>query len=338
MHKSVEKSDKMLAYSIFSTYFCGVFYTSVHFCVLYARYKIPKNMARTIEFTKMHGLGNDYIYVDNDRFPIDDPVAFAIQWSQPHFGIASDGLILISRSEVADFRMRIFNADGSEGMMCGNGSRCVGKYVYDKGLTDKTEITLETLSGIKVISLEVAEPAEGEERGVVTAATVDMGQPLLANTHQVATPTGDLDGEVLEVDGHKYEATFVCIGNPHAVIFVDDIDAIDVSKVGPVIEHDAHFPERTNVEFVQPLADGTLRMRVWERGSGITQACGTGACATAVAACAAGLTTRTNPDGTPRAIPVRMDGGELTILWHKSDGRVYLNGPAATAFEGTLAL
>ena len=293
-------------------------------------------MANTIEFTKMHGLGNDYIYVDTDRFPIDDPVAFAIKWSQPHFGIASDGLILISRSDVADFRMRIFNADGSEGMMCGNGSRCVGKYVYDKGLTDKTEITLETLSGIKVITLDVAEPAEGEERGEVLAATVDMGDPALSNTHQVSTATGDLDGVALEACGQKFEGTFVCIGNPHVVIFVDDINAVDISKVGPVIEHDSHFPERTNVEFVQPLPDGSLRMRVWERGSGITQACGTGACATAVAACAAGLTTRTNPDGTPRPIHVCMDGGDLTILWKKADGHVYLNGPATTSFEGTL--
>lgn len=291
-----------------------------------------------IEFTKMHGLGNDYIYVDTDRFPIDDPAAFAIQWSQPHFGIASDGLILISRSDVADFRMRIFNADGSEGMMCGNGSRCVGKYVYDKGLTDKTEVTLETLSGIKVISLDVAEPAEGEERGEVTAATVDMGAPALSNTHQVSTTTGDLDGVTFEVGGRQYEATFVCIGNPHAVIFVDDINAVDISKVGPVIEHDSHFPERTNVEFVQPLPDGSLRMRVWERGSGITQACGTGACATAVAACAAGLTTRTNPDGTPRAIHICMDGGDLTIQWKKADGHIYLTGPATTSFEGTLTV
>lgn len=289
-------------------------------------------MAKTIEFTKMHGLGNDYIYVDTDRFPIDDPAAFAIQWSQPHFGIASDGLILISRSDVADFRMRIFNADGSEGMMCGNGSRCVGKYVYDKGLTDKTEITLETLSGIKVITLEVGED------GLVSHATVDMGAPLLANTHQVSTHTGDLDGVILEACGQQFEATFVCIGNPHAVIFVDDIDAIEVSKVGPVIENDSHFPERTNVEFVQPLADGSLRMRVWERGSGITQACGTGACATAVAACAAGLTTRTNPDGTPRSIHICMDGGDLRIHWNKADGHIYMRGPATTSFEGQLTL
>lgn len=288
-------------------------------------------MPQTIEFTKMHGLGNDYIYVDTDRFPIADPSAFAIEWSRPHFGIASDGLILISRSEVADFRMRIFNADGSEGMMCGNGSRCVGKYVYDKGLTDKTELTLETASGIKRLSLEV-------EDGIVTAATVDMGAPLLANTHQVSTPTGDLDGVRLAACGQEFEATFVCIGNPHAVIFVDDIEAIDVAKVGPVIETDSHFPERTNVEFVQPLPDGSLRMRVWERGSGITQACGTGACATAVAACAAGLTTRTNADGTPRSIHVRMDGGDLRIHWAKADGHIYMQGPATTTFEGTLTL
>ena len=258
-----------------------------------------------IHFTKMHGLGNDYIYVNTDQYPIEDPEAFSIQWSRPHTGIGSDGLVMISRSEVADFRMRIFNADGSEAMMCGNASRCIGKYVYEKGLTQKTEITLETLSGIKRLSLTVQE-------GKVSSVTVDMGEPQLMDTVQVA----------------GYEAVCVSMGNPHAVIFVDDVEAVPLSEVGPVIEHDSLFPNRTNVEFVQIMPDGSLRMRVWERGSGITQACGTGACATAVAAYSTGRATCSTR--------VVMDGGTLQITCNPTDNHVYMTGGATLAFEGTI--
>lgn len=275
-----------------------------------------------LKFTKMHGLGNDYIYVNTDLYPIQDPEGFSIKWSKPHTGIGSDGLIMISRSDVADFRMRIFNADGTEAMMCGNGSRCVGKYVYDKKLTDKTQISLETLSGIKYITL--IPDADGE----IHKATVDMGKALLSNVMQVDTPTGDLSGTPLVACGRKYTATYVCMGNPHAVIFVDDISKVDVAAAGSKIEFDPVFPERTNVEFVQVLADGTLRMRVWERGSGITQACGTGACATAVAAF---LTGRAGSSSK-----VLMDGGQLDITYRQADGTVLMTGPAETAFEGEL--
>lgn len=270
----------------------------------------------------MHGLGNDYIYVNTDLYPIQDPEGFSIKWSKPHTGIGSDGLIMICRSDIADFKMRIFNADGTEAMMCGNGSRCVGKYVYDHKLTDKTEISLETLSGIKYITLLP------EKDGEVKKATVDMGKALLSNKAQVATPSGDLSQTPITVDGKDYAATYVCMGNPHAVIFVDDISQVDVAAVGSQIEFNPVFPERTNVEFVQVLSDGVLRMRVWERGSGITQACGTGACATAVAAF---LTGRAGCFSK-----VLMDGGELEITYKEADGTVLMTGPAETAFEGEL--
>ena len=262
----------------------------------------------------MDGLGNTYIYVDADRFTIPDPSVFSVKWSPVY---KTDGLILISRSSVADFKMRIFNNDGSEAMMCGNGSRCVGKYVYDNGLTDKTEITLETLAGIKIIKLII-------EDGVATGATVDMGEPLLSNKEQVATEDGTLEGKVLKAWDNEYEATYVCMGNPHCVIFVDDIKKIELEKVGPFLEHSPFFPQRANVEFVQKLPDGNLRMRVWERGSGITMACGTGACATAVAAAKAGIAGRESV--------VSMDGGDLHIRWDEMDGHVYMTGPAETSF------
>lgn len=276
-----------------------------------------------IKFTKMHGLGNDYIYVNTDLYPISNPEEFSIRWSKPHTGIGSDGLIMISRSDVADFRMRIFNADGTEAMMCGNGSRCVGKFVYDHVLTTKTEITLDTLSGIKVITLLP------DENGEVTRATVDMGKPLLANPVQVATPTGDLSGKTITIDGKEYQGTYVCMGNPHVVIFVDDISQVEVDKIGPQIEFHPLFPERANVEFVEVREDDVLRMRVWERGSGITQACGTGACATAVAAYLTGRAGRFSK--------VLMDGGALEITYDEVDDHILMTGPAETAFEGEIA-
>lgn len=276
-----------------------------------------------MKFTKMHGLGNDYIYVNTDLYPIQDPESFSIRWSKPHTGIGSDGLIMISKSDVADFRMRIFNADGTEAMMCGNGSRCVGKYVYDHHLTDKTEIRLDTLSGIKIIRL-LPDPD-----GQVRMATVDMGKALLSNREQVATESGDLSGTVVIADGKEFQATYVCMGNPHAVIFVDDISKVAVDSLGPQIEFSPLFPERINVEFVEVRPDGVLRMRVWERGSGITQACGTGACATAVAAFVTGRA------GTSSR--VLMDGGELQISYDPTTGTVLMTGPAETAFEGELS-
>ena len=275
-----------------------------------------------IQFTKMQGLGNDYIYINTDQYPIDKPEDFAIQWSKPHTGIGSDGLILISRSNKADFKMRIFNADGTEAMMCGNGSRCVGKYVYDHHLTDKTEIDLDTLSGIKHITLHP------DTQGEIHNATVDMGEPMLSNLTQVNTPSGDLTGVNIHVADQTFQATYVCMGNPHVVIFVDDISRIPVESYGPEIEFNPLFPQRANIEFVQVLPDSTLRMRVWERGSGITQACGTGACATAVAAFTTGR--------SPRTSTVRMDGGELHIHLRESDNHVLMTGPAETSFEGEL--
>lgn len=262
-----------------------------------------------IKFTKMHGLGNDYIYVNTDLYPIENPEAFSERWSKYHIGIGSDGLVLISKSEVADFRMRIFNADGSEAMMCGNASRCIGKYVYEKGLTDKTELSLETLSGIKHLSLTVHE-------GQVTSVTVEMGEPM------------GVTNEELRIKNELMPFTRVSMGNPHAVFFVDEVMQVPLAEIGPQIECHELFPDRTNVEFAQVLPDGNIRMRVWERGSGITQACGTGACATAVAAIATGRVTHSTR--------IIMDGGTLHITWNPTDNRVYMTGPAEIAFEGEL--
>lgn len=280
-------------------------------------------MTKHIHFTKMHGAGNDYIYVYTPEYPIEHPEAASIAWSKFHFGIGSDGLILIGKSDKADFSMRIFNNDGSEAMMCGNGTRCVGKFVYDHHLTDKTEITLDTLSGIKKIQLIV-------ENGKVSAATVNMGEPVLSNPQQLATPTGSMTAGTITSDGISYVGTYVCMGNPHFVIFVDDVMSIPVSEIGPKLEFNPIFPERCNIEFAQIREDGSIRMRVWERGSGITMACGTGACATAVAAYLNNKAGRTSR--------VEMDGGTLTIEWNENDNRIYMTGPAATAFEGDIEL
>ena len=274
-----------------------------------------------MKFTKMHGIGNDYVYVNCFEETVKDPAAVAKFVSDRHFGIGSDGLILVSRSEVADFRMRIFNADGSEAMMCGNGSRCVGRFVYEHGLTDRTAITLETLSGIKHIS-GIDHPE---------AVTVDMGEPLLQNREQVSTPTGDLTGIELQVNGQSWRGTYVCMGNPHVVFFCDDLGKVKLEEIGPLIECHPLFPQRTNVEFVQVLSasdTSVLRMRVWERGSGITQACGTGACATATAAF---ITERAS-----RHSIIRMDGGDLDITLRETDNHILMTGPATTVFQGRI--
>ncbi|MBQ7514249.1 MAG: diaminopimelate epimerase [Prevotella sp.] len=260
-----------------------------------------------IPFTKMHGCGNDYIYVNVAQHPIDDPKAAAIKWSDRHKGIGSDGLVLIGKSPVpeADFSMRIFNADGSEAMMCGNASRCIGKYLYERNFTTKTEIRLLTLSGIKVLSLHI-------ENNVVKSVTVDMGEPILEDVSQFIASRG-LD-----------QGTFVSMGNPHYVIFTDNVD--QVGEAGRALEHHPAFPQRCNIEFARGIGSEAFRVRVWERGSGITQACGTGACATAVAAA---LT-----DKAGRTSQIVMDGGTLSIEWRKSDNHVYMTGPAEFVFDG----
>lgn len=280
-------------------------------------------MANTIRFTKMQGAGNDYIYVNTLAYPIEDPVRTSIKWSAYHTGIGSDGLVLIGKSDKADFSMRIFNADGSEAMMCGNASRCIGKYVYENKLTDKEEITLETLAGIKVLKLHIG-------GGLVEEVTVDMDTPLLTNPKQIDTKTGGMLSETIIADGDEYKGTFICMGNPHLVIFIDDIKKVNLPMVGPKLENYPLFPERVNVEFVEVLPDGSLRMRVWERGSGITMACGTGACATAVAA------VLNHKAG--RHSLVRMDGGDLHIHWDEKDGHVYMTGPAVKVFDGEIEI
>ncbi len=281
-------------------------------------------MSERIRFTKMHGAGNDYIYVYVPENHIADPEKCSIEWSKPHFGIGSDGLILVDKSDKADFSMRIFNNDGSEAMMCGNGVRCVAKFVRDHNLTDKNVVTVDTLSGIKTIELFT------DENGVVNRGKVDMGEPSLSNKKQLATEDGSMvEGEVVAGQS-KFKGTFVCMGNPHFVIFVEDIASVDIETLGPVIENNPLFPERCNIEFAQVLADGSIRMRVWERGSGITMACGTGACATAVAASTTGRSGRTSR--------IIMDGGELIIEWKAEDNHVYMTGPAAKVFEGEIEL
>ncbi len=280
-------------------------------------------MARMIGFTKMHGAGNDYIYVNTLLYSIPDPSSAAVKWSTYHTGVGSDGLVLIgapSKGCDADFSMRIFNADGSEAMMCGNASRCIGKYLYERHLTDKTEIRLETLSGVKILRLHV------EADGQVSSVTVDMLEPALHNAEQYDESCGG----VLVAHGRTFEGTYVCMGNPHFVTFVDDIDTIDIAHFGRVLERDAAFPQRCNIEFAQVMPTDEIRTRVWERGSGITMACGTGACATAVAAAHTRRSTRKSR--------IAMDGGILDIEWKDADGHVYMTGPAAFVFDGEIAL
>ena len=268
-------------------------------------------MKEKIRFTKMHGCGNDYIYINMMEYEIADPQAAAIAWSDRHKGIGSDGLVLIDKSSMpeADFSMRIFNADGSEAMMCGNASRCIGKYLFERGLTTLTEIRLLTLSGIKILYLNV-------NQGIVESVTVDMGKPQQENEAQFITSRNPGYG------------TFVSMGNPHYVIFTDDVD--QVGETGRMMEHHLAFPQRCNIEFARVEADGSIRTRVWERGAGITKACGTGACATAVAAVLTGRAKRTSR--------IVMDGGTLSIEWRKEDHHVYMTGPAEFVFDGEIDL
>lgn len=260
----------------------------------------------------MHGIGNDYIFVDSSLYPIENPQELAIEWSKRHTGIGSDGLVLIDRCDTpdADFTMHFYNADGSMGEMCGNASRCIGKYVYESGLTRSTSVRLKTLAGIKILNLKIDDNDRVEE------VTVDMLEPILQSPRQY-----NPQGEGLP------QGTFVSMGCPHYVIFVDDISCIDLASLGSKLEYHPNFPERCNIEFAQ-VVDGGIRMRVWERGSGITLACGTGACATGVAAA---LTGRSGRKST-----IFMDGGNLNIEWRESDNHVYLTGPATIVFEGDI--
>lgn len=287
----------------------------------FAIVRLRETMHSRIHFTKMDGAGNDYIYVDTTRYPISDPQTASVKWSNRHTGIGSDGLVLIGKPSIlsgADFSMRIFNADGSEAKMCGNASRCIGKYLYERHLTDSSEIKLETLSGVKTLSLTLS-----PDRLTVTGVTVDMLQPAF---HQASQYDEQVGLDALREYGHPL---FVSMGNPHCVVFIDDIAAIDVARVGAMGEHLPAFPERCNIEFAQLTGTDELRTRVWERGSGITMACGTGACATAVAAAHVGLTSRESD--------VVMDGGRLHVRWAEDD-HVMLSGPAEFVFDGEITL
>lgn len=277
-----------------------------------------------MKFSKMHGIGNDYIYVNCFEEKVSEPEKISVVLSDRHKGIGSDGLVLIMPSEIADFRMRIFNADGSEAMMCGNATRCIGKYVYDMGLTDKTEVTLETNSGIKYLKLFLSD-------GKVDMVTVDMGKAILVPRDiPVDSDLESFVSQPLEVGGKEYKVTCVSMGNPHAVIFTEGIDSLELEKIGPLFENHKLFPNRINTEFVEVIDSHTLKMRVWERGSGETFACGTGTCATVVAAVLNGICPK------DEEVLVHLRGGDLRIIW-KNDGTVLMTGPAEYVFEGNVS-
>ncbi|MBQ8019604.1 MAG: diaminopimelate epimerase [Paludibacteraceae bacterium] len=277
-----------------------------------------------MKFTKMHGISNDYIYINGATEKIYNPSDVAIKLSDRHTGIGSDGIVMILPSKTCDFRMRMFNSDGSEAEMCGNASRCVGKYVYDKGLTKKTKVSLETLAGKKILNLHVVD-------GKVDTVTVDMGEPILRG---VDIPTiFDLPTVVSQpivVSGKKILTTCVSMGNPHSVVYVDDVDSLDLEKIGPSYECHPAFPHKTNTEFVEILSRNEVKMRVWERGAGETMACGTGACAVAVASVLNGF--------TDRDVRVKLRGGDLQIKWDDDDNHVYMTGPATTVYEGDVEI
>ncbi len=275
-----------------------------------------------IKFTKMHGLGNDYVYIDAINQKIENESSLAKFVSNRHFGIGSDGLILICKSEIADFKMRMFNSDGSEAEMCGNGIRCVGKFVYDKGLTNKTTVKIETLAGIKTLILNTKD-------GKVGTARVDMGEPILeAEKIPVISTEKTVKNLELEAENKKFKFTCVSMGNPHAITIVENTKKFDVEKYGKVLEIDKAFPKKANIEFAQIIDRQNINMRVWERGAGETLACGTGACATAVACNLNGL--------TDRKVNIELLGGTLNIEWNETDNHVYMTGPAVTVFDGEL--
>ena len=275
-----------------------------------------------IKFTKMQGLGNDYVYIDAINQNIENMSSLAKFVSDRHFGIGSDGLILICKSDIADFKMRMFNSDGSEAEMCGNGIRCVGKFVYDKGLTDKKTLTIETLAGIKTLKLHTKE-------GKVETVRVDMGEPILEPEKiPVISDENPVKNLLLKAEDKEFKFTCVSMGNPHAITEVEETEKFDVEKYGKVLEVNKAFPNKTNVEFIKILDKEHIKMRVWERGAGETLACGTGACATAVACYLNGKTNR--------KVEVELLGGKLYIEWNEKDNHIYMTGPAVTVFEGVL--
>lgn len=277
-----------------------------------------------MKFTKMHGIGNDYVYVNCFEESVKNPAEVSKFVSDRHFGIGSDGLILISPSAIADFRMNIYNADGSQAEMCGNGIRCVAKYVYDYGLTDKTEISVETLAGIKYLRLQV-------EHGKVASVEVNMGAPILEPKEiPVAVEESPVVNVPVEVKGKIYHMTCVSMGNPHAIIFMNNVKDLDIAAIGPYFENHTVFPKRTNTEFVEVLDRNTVNMRVWERGSDETLACGTGACATTVACIL--------NDKTENEVTVHLLGGDLKIRWDREANQVYMTGPATVVFDGEITL
>lgn len=277
-----------------------------------------------MKFTKMHGIGNDYVYVNCFEESVKNPAEVSKFVSDRNFGIGSDGLILISPSAIADFRMNIYNADGSQAEMCGNGIRCVAKYVYDYGLTDKTEISVETLAGIKYLRLQV-------ENGKVASVEVNMGAPILEPKEiPVAVEESPVVNVPVEVKGKIYHMTCVSMGNPHAIIFMNNVKDLDIAAIGPYFENHTVFPKRTNTEFVEVLDRNTVNMRVWERGSDETLACGTGACATTVACIL--------NDKTESEVTVHLLGGDLKIRWDREANQVYMTGPATVVFDGEITL
>lgn len=277
-----------------------------------------------MKFTKMHGCGNDYVYVNCFEEKVENPSKVAQIVSDRHFGIGSDGLILICPSDVADFRMRMYNADGSESEMCGNGIRCVGKYVFDYGLTDKKKVTVETGAGIKELEFTI-------ENGKVSLVKVDMGEPILkASDVPVVSDKEQVINEEIVVNGTSWKMTCVSMGNPHAVVYIPDTKSLEIEKIGPHFENHEVFPNRTNTEFVQLLSRDEINMRVWERGSGETMACGTGACGATVAAILCGY--------TDDEITLHLPGGDLLIQWNRENNRVYMTGPATIVFDGEITL
>jgi diaminopimelate epimerase len=277
-----------------------------------------------MKFTKMQGIGNDYIYINCFEEKVEDPSKLSVRLSDRHFGIGSDGIILIEPSTKADCRMDIYNADGSQAMMCGNGIRCVGKYVYERGIAKKDVLRIDTMSGIKTLRLDVQDDT-------VKSVTVDMGQPVLKAKEIPATfPKEQIIDELVTVDDVNYRITCVSMGNPHCIIFVDDVNKIDIEKVGPKFENHAMFPNRANIEFVQILNKNEINMRVWERGSGETLACGTGACASVVA-CFVNKKTE-------RKVKVHLRGGDLQINWDEKTGNVSMTGPAEFVFDGIVQI
>lgn len=277
-----------------------------------------------MKFTKMQGLGNDYIYVDCTRETLENPSDIAKKVSDRHFGIGSDGLVLILPSQIADFRMRMFNSDGSESEMCGNAIRCVGKYVFDNGMTDKNLVNIETLAGIKVLTLTV-------QNGKVELVRVDMGEPILVPRDvPVASDKESFISEPVTIDGREFKVTAVSMGNPHAVSYIEDVENFPLAQIGPKMETNSLFPRKVNAEFVQVIDRKNLKMRVWERGAGETLACGTGACAVLVSSVLNNL--------SDRAATIKLLGGDLLIEWSEKDNHVYMTGPAVKVFEGEIII